>query len=56
METQTETLVNVTALPLDDGTMFHAKRIGLPFFRVPVSLVVKEEFTLAPPSEDKPLT
>lgn len=51
METS-EILVDVIALPLEDGTMFHAKRIGLPFFRVPVSMVPKEEFTLAPPSEN----
>jgi hypothetical protein len=52
MESTSELLVNVVALPLDDGTMFHAKRIGLPYFRVPVSMVVKEEFTLVTASAD----
>jgi hypothetical protein len=48
MENQnSEVLVNVQAVPLDDGTMFHAKVIGLPYFRVPLKRVLKSEFALA---------
>jgi hypothetical protein len=43
-----EVLVNVQAIALDDGTMFYAKVIGLPYFRVPLKRVLKSEFALAP--------
>lgn len=49
-----EPLATVTAIPLSNGTMFHSRVIGLPYFRVPLRQIVKEEFTLAPPSEDQP--
>ena len=53
METNvSETLATVTAIILENGTPFHSKVIGLPFFRVPKHQALKEGFMLATTSKN----
>ena len=50
MVTNPEALLPVSALPLENGMLFHAKVIGLDRFFVPEDQATKNGFMLADPS------